>query len=123
MDSSIDLPSIDSAGGQGRRPEAAGGQLFFQEQPAVYLAGWDPMQRGKEADFFPGGQLASWRPAGLPNVKVALPLGVTQTPSAVRRYNVILQCNSVFLSKSIFNKQSSAGIKIAEVVCICSCQF
>ena len=60
-----------------RRGEAAGGQLFFLEQPAVHLARWDPMQRGKEADFFPGGQLASWRPAGLPNIKVALNPGVT----------------------------------------------
>ena len=40
-------------------PEAAGGLLFSSEQPAVHPAGWNPIQRGKEADFL------ARRPAGL----------------------------------------------------------
>ena len=68
----------EAAGGRRRPLEARGGQLFSLEQPAVHLAGWDPMQREGQADFFPGGQLASWRPAGLQNAKVALPPGDTR---------------------------------------------
>ena len=39
--------------------DPAGGQLSPLEQPVAHHAGWGPMQREGQADFFPEGQLAA----------------------------------------------------------------
>ena len=54
--------SVDSAGCRRRPSEARGGQLFPLEQPAVHLAGWNPIQREGQDDF-----CFYRRPAGLTN--------------------------------------------------------
>ena len=59
--------SLDSARCRRMPPDARGGQLFPLEQPAVHLAGWNPIQReGQDVFWFyrrPAGLLeASWPP-------------------------------------------------------------
>ena len=75
----LDLPCIDSAGGhlqarlRGRQRPGEARFFPWNSPAAVHLAGWNRMHREQTADFF------SRKPAGLPNIKVALPSGVTST--------------------------------------------